>query len=627
MDGGRFTEPISGSPYRRSSETEPWELTVENRLEACIVDGLKQIGGPLAARSLSLAIWGSNRERRQFHASLSRNGPTWDVVIETFEEASMRTSERLRNHPRFVLNSQFNYHLVLPSRWVGLVKLEFPGITFLPNQVDAQVRSSLTSLSKDISVLLMERELGQVEQSLNEEKELTQSLGAFVSILSKELYCLSSISNALAQSHNVRDVLTRVLESTLPVLRAKLGAIYFPETGHCIVLQRRKPRHVTEADHWLRNYFEGHIRFFRESFQLSSFIIQAVENHPRLPITIKAFLASQHVDSIMEFSLHNNGKVVGLGLLGLEPGRDYSSSARLLNIVLNMVGLFLEHISLLADLEKQLVLTSREKLEMEKEQNFLLDNVGGQFPSKSTRNSKSRNHLLDEIERSRNMALLAELASGVAHQIRNPLNNLTYALHLLRQDNLSETEKKELVDTTAERVETINRMINEFIQYTRIPNPKLELEDLNDILTNSLRSFSGWFELAEIRLETSLDMDLPETRADIFLMNQAFHNIVKNAIEAMHEKGYFQVSTRKLKISHGPAPHLQFAEIVFEDDGPGIGDEDIGQVLQPFYSKKQGGLGLGLPLVDHIVRAHGGALNVKNRVEGGTRVVVYLPIR
>jgi nitrogen fixation/metabolism regulation signal transduction histidine kinase len=110
------------------------------------------------------------------------------------------------------------------------------------------------------------------------------------------------------------------------------------------------------------------------------------------------------------------------------------------------------------------------------------------------------------------MALLAELASGVAHQIRNPLNNLTYALHLLRQDNLSETEKKELVDTTAERVETINRMINEFIQYTRIPNPKLELEDLNDILTNSLRSFSGWFELAEIRLETSLDMDLPETR-------------------------------------------------------------------------------------------------------------------
>jgi signal transduction histidine kinase len=75
-------------------------------------------------------------------------------------------------------------------------------------------------------------------------------------------------------------------------------------------------------------------------------------------------------------------------------------------------------------------------------------------------------------------------------------------------------------------------------------------------------------------------------------MNQAFHNIVKNAIEAMHEKGYFQVSTRKLKISHGPAPHLQFAEIVFEDDGPGIGDEDIGQVLQPFYSKKQGGAGV-----------------------------------
>jgi signal transduction histidine kinase len=72
---------------------------------------------------------------------------------------------------------------------------------------------------------------------------------------------------------------------------------------------------------------------------------------------------------------------------------------------------------------------------------------------------------------------------------------------------------------------------------------------------------------------------------------------------------------------------LEFAEIIFEDDGTGIAPQDLDKVLKPFYSRKEDGLGLGLALVDHIVRAHGGAVTLENRHQGGTRVKLYLPIR
>ncbi|MBI5252155.1 MAG: ATP-binding protein [Desulfomonile tiedjei] len=264
---------------------------------------------------------------------------------------------------------------------------------------------------------------------------------------------------------------------------------------------------------------------------------------------------------------------------------------------------------------------------MEKTQRFIIDHVGRPFSSNGAKRSPSTDRLLEEIERSRNTALLAELASGIAHQIRNPLSNLVYALHLLQQDNVPEFEKKDLFRTITDRVELINRMITEFIQYTRTQELKLCAESINDVLNNTLRSFRAWMDLARVELETSFDPDLPLTRVDIFLLNQAFQNIIKNAIEAIHSDGRLWVSSRKLKIRHGPEPRLEFAQIVIEDDGPGMAAEEIEKAMKPFYSRKEGGLGLGLALVDHIIRVHGGAITLESRSNGGTRVMIYLPIR
>ncbi|MGC8908739.1 MAG: ATP-binding protein, partial [Desulfomonilaceae bacterium] len=204
---------------------------------------------------------------------------------------------------------------------------------------------------------------------------------------------------------------------------------------------------------------------------------------------------------------------------------------------------------------------------------------------------------------------------------------LVCGLHLLQQDHTTESEKRELFHMLTERLETMNRTINEFIQYTRIPEPRFSVESINEVLLNSLRPFKDWSDLARLEIITFLDPQLPLTKLDVFLINQAFQNIVRNAFEAMSSNGHLWVSTRKMHIRHGPEPRLEFAEIIFQDDGPGIAPDEIEKAMKPFYSKKEGGLGLGLPLVEHIVSLHGGAVALENRCQGGLKVMMYLPIR
>jgi signal transduction histidine kinase len=620
-----FAEQGTSLSYESENRYGDLECEAENRLETYATRVLKELGDMLKASRLMFFIRDNDQERRFFRARLSRSDGRWVLETDGPEIKRENRSARRGQRPLFVLRSQFYYYLDLPHRWLGTLTLEFSGITFLTMQQHTAIENALRDFSHHVTVVLMERSMARLQNRLNEEKKVTEDLRSLVSNLSKELYCLSSISNAIGQSHNVEGVLTGVLETILPLLHASVGVIYFPETRQCVTFQTPKSKPKKSEDPWLRYYFD--MTMPSEPAGRNSFSIQTVAAHPRFPETLKEHLTSQGIESVLEFSLHHHNELLGMGCLGLQRNREQPPDTRLLMITLNMIGLFLEHMSLMGDLERQVKLISKEKLDMEKNQRFLIDHVGRPFGSNNIKRSPTTDKLLAEIERSRNSALLAELASGIAHQLRNPLSNLVYGLHLLQQEHLSESERKDLFKTVSERVELINRMIGDFIQYTRMPEMKLRAESLNDILKNSLRMFDGWRKLAGVDLSTSFDSELPLARVDLFLLNHAFQNIIKNAMEAIGDRGTLWVSTRKLRIRHGPEPHLEFAEIVFEDDGPGMAADEIDKALNPFFSKKEDGLGLGLPLVEHIVRAHGGALTLENRSTGGIKVMLYLPIR
>jgi signal transduction histidine kinase len=280
------------------------------------------------------------------------------------------------------------------------------------------------------------------------------------------------------------------------------------------------------------------------------------------------------------------------------------------------------------DLERQVKLKSQEILGMEKEQRFLFDHMDRPFPLSKAGQPVISERILEEIDHSRRAVFLGELASGVAHQIRNPLNELVGVLHLIKnKDTTGEEESAQLLDQVTERVETIHRMISTFIHYTRIPELNLTLESINDVLKNTLQSFKGWIDLAKVEVRTSFDPKLSLTKLDLYLMNQVYHNIIKNALEAMYSHGQLRIITRKLKIKHGPKPRLEFVEILFQDSGPGIPEKNIDKVLNPFFSRKKDGIGLGLAIVDHVIRIHGGGVRIANRPDKGTNVTLYLPIR
>lgn len=617
--------PLNG-PARMFDDREK---EAERRFEKYAARALTWLGEQLSARGLVLTIWDYQQDRVVFHAQVSRNGGDWTFRVEDPEGSQRRHELRTRSRPTFCLRSQFCYFLNLPHRWSGMTTIEFPGITIVSSENDVRIRNALQDVSKDVTAMLLSGEVARLERCLTEERKQADETRTFMANLSKELYCVSSISTALIQSFNVEKVLARVLEHMLPLLGARLGVIYFLETGQCVSFHSPRSQTNHKEDPWFRHYFQAKMRSGSQGAERNVFQARSLNDNPHLPEGLQAYLESQGIDSVLEFALHCREEFLGLGMLGLRKNQHRQASTRLLMIALNMIGLFLEHIALMGDLDRQVKVISQENLEIEKRNRFLMDYMGTPLAGNrmGSRRVSPTDRLLDEMERSRNTALLAELASGVAHQIRNPLSNLLYALHLLRQEGVAETEKRDIIDCATERVEIINRTITQFIQYTRIPELKLSPESINQVLKNTLRLFDGWMGFRNIELETFFDPQLSLTKIDIFLINQAFHDIVKNAMEAMPDFGHLRVATRKLKIRHGPEPRLEFAEIIFEDNGPGIAPGDLDKVLKPFYSRKEDGLGLGLALVDHIIRAHGGAITLENRHSGGTRVKLYLPIR
>ncbi|MBI5252156.1 MAG: hypothetical protein HY912_21890 [Desulfomonile tiedjei] len=332
------------------------EGEAESRLEKYSVRALKQLGEQLGAKNLNLFIQDNDQERSVLRAKLTRNQDAWEVETDGPENYRDWSVRRRRTGPVFVLKSQFCYYLDLPHSWFGMIHIEFPGITFLSTQKNSLIREALRDFNKDVTILLMDQILAHLQSSLNQEKKATEVLRQLVSNLSKELYCLSSITNVIGQSYNVESVLTRVLEAILPLLRANLGVIYFPETGQSVSLQSPKSNQKRTEDPWLRHYFESKIRLYGESPERDSFKIQPVTSHPRFPIVLKAHLASQGIESVLEFSLRHHNGLIGLGFLGLRQNRGQPADTRLLMTALNMIGLFLEHISLMGDLERQVKL-------------------------------------------------------------------------------------------------------------------------------------------------------------------------------------------------------------------------------------------------------------------------------
>jgi two-component sensor histidine kinase len=211
---------------------------------------------------------------------------------------------------------------------------------------------------------------------------------------------------------------------------------------------------------------------------------------------------------------------------------------------------------------------------------------------------------------------LSEIASGIAHELRNPLSSIRGASLLLagRRGDPQNPANHEYGRIIVEEVDRLETLLASFQNLTRPLRVEKEELSINELLGRVTRlSEVNWLGIA-VRLE--LSPGLPLIRADASSLKQVFLNLMKNAAEACAGEGQILIQTEYLP---------PFVAIRFTDDGPGIPNEHLGHLFEPFFSTKSGGMGLGLSICRRIVNAHQGGLEAEDISPRGARFTVTLP--
>jgi signal transduction histidine kinase len=212
-------------------------------------------------------------------------------------------------------------------------------------------------------------------------------------------------------------------------------------------------------------------------------------------------------------------------------------------------------------------------------------------------------------------ALVGTIASGIAHEIRNPLSTLRMNLQLLREDwadPITEREQRgrRRIDVLLRETERLENVVSDFVRFASGHALRLEPTNLNDLAGELLDFLAPQAERARIRLRREFAPDLPRVEVDPNLMRQALLNLLVNAQQAMPHGGEITVRTA----SNGEHVLLQV-----RDTGPGIPLEHRDKIFNLYFSTKPGGTGLGLPMVKKIVEEHQGTVEVDSRPgEGAT---------
>ena len=231
------------------------------------------------------------------------------------------------------------------------------------------------------------------------------------------------------------------------------------------------------------------------------------------------------------------------------------------------------------------------------------------------------------VQRADRMASIGELASGIAHEIRNPLAGIQGAIQILAEGFPEEDARRPVTDEIQKQIYKLERLVKDLLNYAK-PVPANYLPtDMNELVHKVLSFFMSQRGRPDhFKIGERFFSPLPKIMVDPNSMEQAFLNIVLNAQKAMPEGGTFSVSTHLLDEREDDGDEVQMVQIIFEDTGIGIPKDNLSKIFNPFFSTRLDGTGLGLSITKNIVEQHGGRIEVESQVNVGTKFMITLPV-
>ena len=223
--------------------------------------------------------------------------------------------------------------------------------------------------------------------------------------------------------------------------------------------------------------------------------------------------------------------------------------------------------------------------------------------------------LSEEVKMSQHLAALGELAAGIAHEVRNPLNAIQGFVQLIRE-GVEDEERLEYLQIIEEETSKLDSMVQDLLEYGRHREFTLSPLDVRAVVRQAAELFRKEFEEKGVRLELKLSPSVPLVLANAGRLERVFLNVMLNALQATSPGGGLTVA------AEGRDAELA---VIFSDTGCGMDERTLSKIFQPFYTTKDKGTGLGLAICNKVVERHGGRIEARSDKGEGSVFEVILP--